>query len=135
MAFEPGLDLLDWLSPHPAVRTTVYLRNREVVGYTRIHIEEPTKPRVFLARDHEAARAMVATIAHTLQGGASGTEYILPLHPFSASAQAFGQATATSTASPAGMACSLGASPLDEYFVHVRDGGRPSGTPALAGRL
>ena len=129
MAFEPGLDLLDWLSPHPAVRTTVYLHNREVVGYTRIHSNEPTRPRVFLARDHEAARAMVATMAHTLQSRASGTEYILPLHPFSASAKAFGQAMATSTASPAGMACSLGPSPLDSYFAHVRDGQRPAGRP------
>ncbi len=129
MAFEPGLDLLDWLSPHSAVRATVYLRNREVVGYTRIHIEEPTRPRVFLARDHEAARAMVATMVHMLKGRATGTEYILPLHPFSASAKAFGQATATSTASPAGMVCSLGPSPLDSYFAYVRDGQRPVGRP------
>lgn len=129
MTFEPGLDLLDWLSPHPAVQTTVYLRNREVVGYTRIHSNEPTRPRVFLARDHEAAQAMVATMAYMLQGRAFGTEYFLPLHPFSASARAFGQAIATSTASPAGMACSLGPSPLGDYFALVRDGQRPAGRP------
>jgi hypothetical protein len=59
MALEPGGDLLDWLSPNPAIQATVYTRSGDVVGYTRVHTEEPTKPRVFLAWDHEAARAMI----------------------------------------------------------------------------
>ena len=129
MVFEPGPDLLDWISPHPAVRATIYIRNGEVVGYTRASSAEPTRPHVFLARDHDAARAMVVTLASRLTSGASGTECILPLHPFSASAGAFGQATATSTAWAAGMACSLGSSPLDDYFARVRDGRRPPGRP------
>jgi putative acetyltransferase len=127
MVFEPGRELLDWLSPHPAVRATVYLRNSEIVGYTRIHAAESTQPRVFLARDHEAARAMVVTLFNTLKPDPSGTVYTLPLHPSSASAQAFGSARATCHAFSAGMAYSLGKSPLDDYFAHVREGQRPPG--------
>jgi putative acetyltransferase len=127
MVFEPGPDLLDWLSPYPAIQATIYLRNGEVVGYTRMHLEEPTSPRVFLARDHEAARAMVVTLSCTLKSDTSTTEYMLPLHPSSASAQAFGSARATCQAFSAGMACSLGESPLDDYFVRVREGQRPPG--------
>ncbi len=95
MVFEPDRDMLDWLSPNPAIRTEVYLRNNEVVGYTRIHTGEPTRPRVFLANDHEAAQAMVVTMNHTLRKDASGADYTLPLHPYSASVQAFGSASAT----------------------------------------
>ncbi|MDQ2713345.1 MAG: GNAT family N-acetyltransferase [Chloroflexota bacterium] len=125
MALEPGPDLLDWLSPHPAIQATVYTRDNEVVGYTRIHAEEPTKPRVFLARDHKAARAIVATMARTLKSGASATEYILPLHPSSTSSEAFGQAECS--AWDAAMACSLGPSPLDDYLVRLQRGQRPPG--------
>jgi putative acetyltransferase len=127
MTFEPELDLLDWLSPNPAVRATVYTRNSQVVGYTRIHTGEPTRPQVFLAPDHEAARAMVATMARQLRADTSGTEYILPLHPSSASAQAFGHATCKAMA--AAMACSLGSSPLDDYLAQVRSEQRPPGRP------
>ena len=65
MAIVPGLDLLDWLSPNPAIQATVYTRDGDIVGYTRIHIKDPTSPRVFLALDHGAARAIVITMAHT----------------------------------------------------------------------
>jgi putative acetyltransferase len=127
MALEPGPDLLDWLSPNPAIQATVYTRGSEIVGYTRTHTQEPTRPHVFLARDHEAARAIVATMSHQQEAGRSGTEYILPLHPSSASAQAFGSARATCHAFSAGMAYSLGESPLDDYFVRVREEQRPPG--------
>ncbi len=127
MGLEPDLDLLAWLSPNPAIRAEVYLRNHEVVGYTRIHAGEPTRPHVFLARDQQAARAMVATIDRARRTGAEGTEYMLPLHPFSASAQAFGEATASCQSISAAMACSLGPGPLDDYLAQVRDGQRPAG--------
>ncbi|PZR98869.1 MAG: hypothetical protein DLM69_08110 [Candidatus Chloroheliales bacterium] len=125
MALEPGPDLLDWLSPNTAVQATVYTRNDEVVGYTRINAKEPTKPRVFLARDSEAARAMVAMLAHALEADTPPTEYVLPLHPFSASTQAFGQATPT--AWNAAMVCPLGPSPFEEYMAAVQQGQRPPG--------
>lgn len=127
MVFEPDADLLTWLSPNLAIRADVYLRNNEVVGYTRIHAGEPTRPHVFLARDHHAARAMIATIDRTWRTGAEGTKYILPLHPFSASTQAFGEATAACQSLSAAMACSLGPGPLDDYLAQVRTGQRPTG--------
>jgi putative acetyltransferase len=125
MAIEPGPNLLDWLSPNPAIQATVYTRNGEPVGYTRVHDKEPTKPRVFLARGREAARAMVATLAHNLEADIPPTAYVLPLHPFSASTQAFGQAT--TTAWNAAMVCPLAPSPFEEYMASVQEGQRPPG--------
>jgi hypothetical protein len=125
MALEPGLDLLDWLSPNPAVQATVYTRGREVVGYIRIHADEPTRPRVFLARDRETARTMVVTMGSKLAEDPSGREYLLPLHPLSRSAATFGRATCT--ASEASMACALGPSPLEDYLARVHEGRRPPG--------
>jgi putative acetyltransferase len=127
MVFEPDSDLLAWLSPNPGIRADVYLRNKEVVGYTRIQVGEPTRPHTFLARDHQAALAMVATIDHAWRTNTAETEYILPLHPFSASAQTFGSATATCQSMSAAMACSLGPGPLDDYLAQVRTGQRPPG--------
>lgn len=48
---------------HPAIQTSVYLHAGTLVGYTRVHQNEPTHPRSFLARDAEATRAMVSTMA------------------------------------------------------------------------
>ena len=125
MAIEPGLDLLDWLSPNPDMITTVYTRDGAIVGYTRMHIQEPASPRVFLASDYEAARAIVATMAQTSKSAIHQTEYILPLHPFSASTKAFGHANCI--AQNACMACSLGSSPFNDYLALVQCGQRPPG--------
>jgi putative acetyltransferase len=125
MAIEPGFDLLDWLSPNPAIVATVYRRDGAIVGYTRIHIKEPTSPHVFLASDHEAARAIVATMAQTSKSAINETVYVLPLHPFSASAKAFGSANCI--AQNASMACSLGPSPLNDYLALVQSGQRQPG--------
>ncbi len=127
MALQPGPDLLDWISPNPAIRATVYTHHDLVVGYTRINTAQPTAPLYFLARDNEAAQAMVATIAHTSEAGTPPTEYVLPLHPFSASTMAFGEAT--TTAWNAAMVCPLGPSPFEEYMAQAQEGQRPPGRP------
>jgi putative acetyltransferase len=125
MAIEPGFDLLDWLSPNPAILATVYTRDGAIVGYTRMHKNEPTSPSVFLASDHEAARSIVATMARMSKSAIHETGYILPLHPFSASVKAFGSANCI--AQNASMACSLGPSPLYDYLALVQSGQRPPG--------
>jgi putative acetyltransferase len=127
MALFPGRGLLDWLSPHPAIEASVYLRDGAIVGYTRVHQNEPTQPRCFLARDAEMARAMVSTLARKLKTEANETQFTLPLHPLSASAQALGNAKCGSW--EAAMACELGPSPLPDYLAHVRAGQRPAGRP------
>lgn len=127
LALEPGTDLLDWLSPHPGLRSTVYTESEEVVGYTRVRQDVPTKPLAFLARDAEVAHAMLATMAQGLSAQLSSTAFTLPLHPFSPSAHALGQATITSESWA--MACSLSPSPLEEYLGRVRSGERPPGRP------
>jgi putative acetyltransferase len=124
MALQPAQDLLDWLSPHPAIQATVYLRAGQILGYTRIHQAEPGSPRVFLARDTDAASALLASIARTLP---PTTRLTLPLHPFSASAAYLGEAESTPLA--AAMACELAASPLPAYLAAVREKRRPVGRP------
>jgi putative acetyltransferase len=125
MALSPGRDLLDWLSPNPAIQASVYLRDGALVGYTRIHQNEPTQPRIFLAHDAEMARAMVSTLARKLKTGAHEMQFTLPLHPFSASVQALGNAKCTSW--EAAMACELGPSPLSDYLASIGSGQRPAG--------
>lgn len=127
MALEPGRDLLDWLSPHPAIKAVVYTTNDAIVGYTRLSRDEPTRPQVFLARDADAARAMVSTIAQTRKPDTSETEYILPLHPLSASTATLGEAQCSSW--EAGMACELGPSLLPDYLALIREKRHPVGRP------
>jgi putative acetyltransferase len=125
MALEPGQELLDWLSPNPAIQASVYLRSGAIVGYTRMHQNEPTQPRFFLARDTESARAMVSTMAGKVKTEAQQTLFTLPLHPRSASAQVLGEAQCRTW--EAAMACELRPSPLPDYLAHVRAGERPAG--------
>ena len=97
----------------------------EIDGKVIGHVKEPTRPRVFLASDHEAAWAIVTTMARKSKSALHETGYILPLHPFSASVKAFGHANCI--AQKASMACSLGPSPLNDYLALVQSGQRPPG--------
>jgi putative acetyltransferase len=94
-AMRPDAHFVDWLSPNPNMKIEVYLRDSEIVGYSR---SKETDVRVFLAKNPEAARMMARHLA-----GESET-IVLPLHPASASAKAFTEAP-TVQAWDAGMAC------------------------------
>ena len=120
-ALDPGPDLLDWLSPNPAVQATVYTLDGQVVGYSRIHAAEPDKPRVFLARTGAHARSMASLIAYNAQA----SQLSLPIHPAAVAATGFGLLACESWA--AGMACELAPSPLPEYLAHVEAGQRKPG--------
>ena len=120
-ALDPGPDLLDWLSPHPAIGATVYTQAGAVVGYTRVHTSTPAEPRVFLARDGAMARAMAGLLAQD----AAAPALALPIHPAAAAAQGF--VTPRCAAWEAAMACPLAASPLDAYFALLQTGQRAPG--------
>jgi predicted N-acetyltransferase YhbS len=120
-AIDPGDTLLDWLSPNPLIAATIYLRDGQIVGYTRIRSTEPANPRLFLAADAATALEMAADIGYIV------TSITLPLHPLSASASAFGAPHAEAWG--AGMALSLAPNPFDEYYVRVQAGQRPPGRP------
>lgn len=83
--FSPrqGESLMDWISPNPNIHATVYERGDTVVGYTRLHKEEPDRVRVFMAYDKEVAHAMASMLMGDKQS------ISLPLHPYSKSAAAF----------------------------------------------
>jgi predicted N-acetyltransferase YhbS len=121
-ALIPEPTLLEWLSPNPLIDCTVYLRDGQVIGYARILRSTPLHVRTFLAADDEAARAMVGSICSHYQVDSVK----LPLHPFSAGANAFDQKP-VSVGWDAGMAVSLAPNPFDEYFAQVQAGSRPAG--------
>jgi hypothetical protein len=123
LAIEPGLSLLDWISPNPAIVAWVYERDGEVAGFTRGYAAEPAKPLVFLARDDDAARGMLAFIA----AEAGDKPLTLPLHPASRSAPALG--IPGPVAWTAAMACSFRPGPLADYLAMVQRGERPPGRP------
>ncbi len=127
MAVAPGPDLLDWLSPNPAVAALVWLKDNAVVGYTRTHAADQSKPRVFLAASHAIARSIAVALTSQAAENASPSPLILPLHPASASAGAFGVPRAESW--PAAMVCPLRPSPFDDYYAAVRVGQRAPGRP------
>jgi predicted N-acetyltransferase YhbS len=120
-ALDPGGELLDWLSPNPAIAATVFLDGEELVGYARVHASEPARPRVFLARGAATARRMAAQLAAT----AAASELFLPLHPASAGAGELGSAECK--AWDAAMACPLQPSPFDQYYAEVVAGVRAPG--------
>jgi predicted N-acetyltransferase YhbS len=120
-SLDPGPDLLDWISPNPAIAATVYLAGDEIVGYTRVHRDHPTHPRIFLSSGADAARAMARTLAHDLTN-----DVVLPIHPRSRSAAAFPGATVTPW--NAAMVCPLQGNRFDRYQDAVQSGERPVGT-------
>ncbi|MEO8395437.1 MAG: N-acetyltransferase [Chloroflexota bacterium] len=105
-AIYPGDALLDWISPNPAVKSLVYKIGGVVFGYARV---EGNKARMFLARDHQAARAMARQI---------GDEIELPLHINSASCEALGESIYSLW--DAAMVCTFAPSPFDEYYAQVQ---------------
>lgn len=119
-ALDPGLELLDWISPNPAIESWVFAEANVIVGYARVPVAERHQPRVFFTREVDIARRMLAYLAQT----ASTPNLILPLHPASRLA-ALGQATAN--AWDAAMACPLWPSPFDEYYSQVLAKHRPPG--------
>lgn len=123
-AVEPDVGLLGWLSPHPTISAEVWLCGGAIAGYTRVHAAEPDRPRVFLAADDAAARA----IAGQLQRRAGNLELQLPLHPTSSSSATLGVARAE--AWTAAMACPLAPSPFDPYYEQLQRRARPPGRVA-----
>jgi putative acetyltransferase len=120
-AIDPGQDLLAWISPNRGIRSEVYLRETELVGYIRVRENDPAKPAIFLAADTRAAHEMADALSRLTPDG----PLTLPLHPNSRSAQSLGEPKASAWA--AGMALSLAPNPFDEYYGMVQVGDRPPG--------
>ncbi len=114
-AIYPGDELLDWISPNPAVKSLVYTIGGVVFGYARV---EGNKAHLFLARDDQAARAMARQIGEAVE---------LPLHVNSASASALGESIYSLW--DAAMVCPFVPSPFDEYQAQIQAGKRIAGRP------
>jgi predicted N-acetyltransferase YhbS len=119
-AVAPTARLSEWLSPNPGIACRVWMHQGELVAYTRIHVNQPTAPRAFYARDAAAAQALAGALARRV--GANSLE--LPLHPHSAGAAALGNATVQPW--NGGMACALVTGALDE-LISAQAAGRPAG--------
>jgi predicted N-acetyltransferase YhbS len=120
-AILPEPALTDWLSPNPLIAAEVYLDQGDIIGYTRTSPQH-SSIRLFLARDPESARRIAASL--TQRFGVTS----LPLHPRSASANAFGDSPVVERWD-AGMALSLQPNPFDEYYARVQSGEVPPGRP------
>jgi predicted N-acetyltransferase YhbS len=120
-AIDPGHSLLDWISPNPRIKATVYLRDGEIVGYTRLNELEPYKPRVFLAHDAETAHWIAAQLIN------EGQSLALPLHPYSASVTTFGTPKCESW-EPA-MAYDMASDIFEEYYSLLQRQKRQPGRP------
>lgn len=128
-SLDPGMELLDWLSPVKSVEPLVFLHDEQVVGYARVSADKAGDVIVFLASGAEAARAMVAALYNrSLEKGSPMEEISLPLHRFSASAPAFAEFGAPQGRTyDAAMAYPLVPSPFDEYYVRTQSGEHPWG--------
>jgi predicted N-acetyltransferase YhbS len=128
-ALQPGPNLMDWMSPNPQIDACIYLRDGELIGYTRVHKVHPAAPRIFLAADADSARAIAADLAANAPGAASsrGDALSLPLHLHSASASAFDAPVCT--AWEAGMALPLVPGVFDRFHAALKAGDRPAGRP------
>ena len=118
-AIRPGAFLLDWLSINTAIEARVHVLDGEIIGYTRTALREPTKPRLFLARDAQAARRVAGALA------VGGRTLHLPLHARSVSAPVFGEPVQQTW--DAAMACPLASGAFDEYHAQLLAGKRPPG--------
>jgi putative acetyltransferase len=124
-ALDPGMSLLDWVSPNPAIKTTVFTEESgKVMGYTRLHSAQPAAPRVFLARNNRIAWHMLAHLATAVD---AATVFELPLHPFSSAAPGLGEANYKTW--EAAMVYPLFPGLFDEYYAQVSAGERPPGRP------
>jgi hypothetical protein len=115
-AIVPEDNLLWWLSPNSTIEARVYLRDDEIVGYSR-HGRDVKQ---FLAIDADAAQAMINTLA-----GDSDT-IDLPLHPYSSTTRAL-ELTPEARTWEAGMALEWQPGPLAAYFEAVKAGQRIGG--------
>jgi putative acetyltransferase len=120
-AVRPEDSLFDWLSPDPRVFARIFLHEGEIVGYARYRRSARTRVIYFLAATAAIAQTMLAQLAE------DAPEIKLPLHPYSASAGAFGAPNVHLQAWDAAMACPLQPGALDAYFSGL-DGGRMPGS-------
>jgi putative acetyltransferase len=120
-AIDPGTSLLDWISPHPAIRSLAFRDGDAIIGYVRRHEDSPADPVCFLARDAGSARDVAGALARET----TAATLTLPIHPRTPSAVAFGPTKVEPFA--AAMAIELAPSPLGEYFARIDAGTRPHG--------
>jgi putative acetyltransferase len=118
-ALSPDFSLMDWISPNPAVISTVYVVDGEIVGYTRVHKDDLSRPRMFIAQtDRRIVRAMLTHLSRNVGS------LTLPLHPLSQSAKFLGKIKPQMQMLKAAMACSLAPGPFDDYYAKLQMGRR-----------
>ncbi|MCC6614177.1 MAG: GNAT family N-acetyltransferase [Anaerolineae bacterium] len=118
-AMQPEDSLFDWLSPDPRVFARIFLHEGQIVGYARYRRSARTRVISFLAADDAVARTMFVQLAE------GAPEIKLPIHPYAASARAFGAQDGDIEAWDAGMACPLEPGALDAYFGGLSNGRVP----------
>lgn len=114
-----------WISTHPAVRSVVFSRGGGTVGYARYEPGRPDRVNCFLARDWEAAAAVLQAIVRS-DGAERDTPVKVPLHPDSpAAAELFADipTEAVRHATASAMAAALRPGIFDLYLARLQAGG------------
>lgn len=122
-SLEPGKELLEWLSPHPLIESTIYADEEGIAGFTRINTLKKDSPTFFLARNNETAHRLTRYIAAT----AEFSRITLPIHPSSTLAKGLGEIKLETW--EAAMLFPLAQGIVEEYYAQVQTGERLPGSP------
>ena len=88
LALFPGNSLMDWVSHAAHIQSYVIERNGELIGYLRYHRDNPANVNMFLAKDGDASRLLLAHLRDKLDGREE-QQIRLPLHPNSRAVMAY----------------------------------------------
>ena len=88
LALFPGDSLMEWVSHAAHIKSYAIERNGELIGYLRYHRDHPADVKMFLARDRDASRLLLALLRDKLHGREE-ERIRLPLHPASRAVKEF----------------------------------------------
>ena len=88
LALFPGHSLMDWVSHAVHIQAYAIERNGELIGYLRYHRGNPAAVKLFLAKDRDASRLLLAHLRGKLHGREE-QPIRLPLHPNSRAVKAY----------------------------------------------
>lgn len=88
LALFPSDSLMEWVSHAAHIHAYAVERNGELIGYLRYHRGNPADVKLFLARDRDASRLLLAHLRDKLYGREE-QQIRLPLHPNSCAVKAY----------------------------------------------
>lgn len=88
LALFPGNSLMEWVSHAAHIQSYAVERDGKLIGYLRYHRDNPADVKLFLAKDRDASRLLLAHLRDKLHGREK-QQILLPLHPNSRAVKAY----------------------------------------------